>query len=59
MHPAVLRAKSLVKAVSTDFPDPEGTKGPLGYFEQTMDGVFEPERERFYSKTFAEMRWGT
>jgi predicted TIM-barrel fold metal-dependent hydrolase len=40
---------------STDFPHPEGTKDPLGYFEKTMDGVSELDRERFYAKNFAEM----
>ncbi len=40
---------------STDFPHPEGTKDPLGRFEKTMEGVSEADKERFYSKNFAEL----
>ena len=40
---------------STDYPHPEGTRDPIGRFEETMKGVSESAREQFYSRNFADM----
>jgi hypothetical protein len=40
---------------SSDYPHPEGTKDPVARFEETMVGVGERARERFYSANYAEM----
>jgi predicted TIM-barrel fold metal-dependent hydrolase len=40
---------------SSDYPHPEGTKDPVKRFEETMDGVSEPARARFYSGNYAAM----
>ena len=40
---------------STDFPHPEGGRDPLAKFEETLDGVGESERERFYYRNMAEL----
>jgi predicted TIM-barrel fold metal-dependent hydrolase len=43
---------------SSDYPHPEGTKDPIARFEDTMDGVGEAARDRFYRGNYAEMmRW--
>lgn len=40
---------------SSDFPHPEGSKDPIRLFEDTMDGVSESARDRFYEHNFVEM----
>jgi predicted TIM-barrel fold metal-dependent hydrolase len=40
---------------STDYPHPEGTRDPIGRFEETMVGLSESAREQFYSRNFANM----
>ena len=40
---------------SSDYPHPEGTRDPLGRFEETMDGVSDAARERFYYANMAEL----
>jgi predicted TIM-barrel fold metal-dependent hydrolase len=40
---------------STDFPHPEGGRDPLAKFEDTMAGVSDADRERFYFGNMAEM----
>jgi uncharacterized protein len=45
---------------SSDYPHVEGGKDPISKFEATMDGVSEEDRERFYSRNFADLmgaRW--
>ena len=40
---------------SSDYPHPEGTKHPVKRFEETMDGVSEQSRSRFYRDNYADM----
>jgi predicted TIM-barrel fold metal-dependent hydrolase len=40
---------------SSDYPHPEGTKDPIGKFEDTLEGVGDDAKERFYSRNFAEL----
>jgi predicted TIM-barrel fold metal-dependent hydrolase len=40
---------------SSDYPHPEGTKDPLGRFEDNLAGVLDDAKDRFYSKNFAEL----
>jgi uncharacterized protein len=40
---------------SSDYPHPEGGRDPLARFEDSMQGVSEEAKERFYSGNFAEM----
>ena len=40
---------------STDFPHPEGGRDPLAKFEDTMAGLSDADRERFYFGNMAEM----
>jgi predicted TIM-barrel fold metal-dependent hydrolase len=40
---------------SSDYPHPEGGRDPLKRFEDSMVGINEPAKTRFYSKNFAEM----
>jgi predicted TIM-barrel fold metal-dependent hydrolase len=40
---------------SSDYPHPEGTKDPIARFEETMDGVSEEARDRFYRANYADM----
>ena len=40
---------------SSDYPHPEGTKDPLGRFENSLAGVEDDAKDRFYSKNFAEL----
>lgn len=40
---------------SSDFPHPEGSKDPVQLFEDTMDGVADRARDRFYEDNFVEM----
>ena len=40
---------------SSDFPHPEGSKDPVRLFEDTMDGVSDRARDRFYEHNFVEM----
>lgn len=40
---------------SSDYPHPEGGKDPLARFEDSMAGVSDAAKERFYSGNFADM----
>lgn len=40
---------------SSDYPHPEGGKDPLARFEDSMAGVSEAAKERFYSGNFFDM----
>jgi predicted TIM-barrel fold metal-dependent hydrolase len=40
---------------SSDYPHPEGTKDPILRFEETMAGVSDAARDRFYRANYAEM----
>src|SRR5438552_3270262 len=40
---------------SSDYPHPEGGRNPLKRFEESLAGIGEEARERFYSRNFAEM----
>ena len=40
---------------SSDYPHPEGGRDPLKRFEDSMVGISEPAKTRFYSENFAEM----
>jgi predicted TIM-barrel fold metal-dependent hydrolase len=40
---------------SSDYPHPEGTKDPVGRFEDNLAGISEDAKERFYSRNFAEL----
>jgi uncharacterized protein len=40
---------------SSDYPHPEGTKDPLRRFEETMAGMSEVARDRFYRGNFVAM----
>ncbi|MGO9264891.1 MAG: amidohydrolase family protein [Candidatus Binataceae bacterium] len=40
---------------SSDYPHIEGTKNPLKRFEESMAGIDEPAKERFYTTNFNEM----
>lgn len=40
---------------STDYPHVEGGKNPIKWFEDTMEDIAEPARERFYRKNFEHM----
>ena len=44
---------------STDYPHPEGGKDPLAKFEETLGGVSEDARDRFYYANMAELLQGT
>jgi len=40
---------------SSDYPHPEGGRDPLRHFEESLVGIPEPAKERFYSGNFADM----
>jgi predicted TIM-barrel fold metal-dependent hydrolase len=40
---------------STDYPHPEGSRDPLGKFEEAMEGVSRGGQERFYRANMAEL----
>ena len=40
---------------SSDYPHPEGGKDPIRKFEDTMEGLSNTARERFYRRNFEEM----
>ena len=40
---------------SSDYPHPEGTKDPIARFEETMDGVGDAARDKFYAGNFIDM----
>jgi hypothetical protein len=40
---------------SSDFPHPERTKDPLGRFEDSLTGVRDAARDRFYSRELSEL----
>jgi predicted TIM-barrel fold metal-dependent hydrolase len=40
---------------SSDYPHPEGGRDPLKHFEDSLAGVSDAAKERFYSGNFAEM----
>jgi uncharacterized protein len=40
---------------SSDYPHPEGSRDPVGKFEQTLTGIDEADKERFYATNFAEL----
>jgi predicted TIM-barrel fold metal-dependent hydrolase len=44
---------------STDYPHPEGGRDPLAKFEETLAGVSEPDKERFYAGNMAELLTGS
>jgi len=43
---------------SSDYPHPEGTRDPIGRFEQTLTGASKDAVERFYARNFVEMMSG-
>ena len=40
---------------SSDYPHPEGGRDPVARFEETMHGVSDEARDRFYETNYAEM----
>jgi predicted TIM-barrel fold metal-dependent hydrolase len=40
---------------SSDYPHPEGGRDPLARFEQSLEGVDDAAKERFYTGNYAEM----
>jgi len=44
---------------STDYPHPEGGRDPLAKFEETLTGVSESDRQRFFAGNMAELLSGT
>jgi len=40
---------------SSDYPRIEGGRNPLKRFEESMRGVGEPAKERFYTTNFADL----
>lgn len=40
---------------SSDYPHPEGTRDPLGKFEATLDGISEPDQEKFFAGNCAAL----
>jgi len=44
---------------STDYPHPEGGRDPLAKFEETLTGVSEADRQRFFAGNMAELLPGT
>ncbi len=40
---------------SSDYPHPEGGKDPIRKFEDTLDGIADGARDRFYRRNFEEM----
>jgi uncharacterized protein len=40
---------------SSDYPHPEGGKDPIRKFEDTLDGISDDARDRFYRRNFEEM----
>lgn len=40
---------------SSDFPHPEGTRDPLGKFEQSLANTAEVDKHRFYFQNMAEL----
>jgi uncharacterized protein len=44
---------------STDYPHPEGGRDPLAKFEETLTGVSETDRQRFFAGNMAELLSGT
>ena len=44
---------------STDYPHPEGGRDPLAKFEETLAGVSEADKERFYAGNMAELLTGS
>ena len=44
---------------STDYPHPEGGRDPLAKFEETLEGVSEADKERFYAGNMAELLSGS
>jgi uncharacterized protein len=40
---------------STDYPHPEGGRDPLAKFEETLDGVSQGDRDRFFAGNMAEL----
>ena len=40
---------------SSDYPHPEGGRDPVDRFEQSLEGIDDDAKERFYSRNFAEM----
>ena len=40
---------------SSDYPHPEGSRDPIGKFEDTMDGVTDQARRRFYHDNMADL----
>lgn len=40
---------------SSDYPHPEGSTDPIGYFESTIKDMDETVKERFYRKNYEEM----
>jgi predicted TIM-barrel fold metal-dependent hydrolase len=40
---------------SSDYPHPEGGRNPLKRFEESIAGVNEEARHRFYAENFADL----
>ena len=40
---------------STDYPHPEGGRDPLATFEASMEGIDDPDRDRFFAGNMREM----
>jgi predicted TIM-barrel fold metal-dependent hydrolase len=40
---------------STDYPHPEGGRDPLAKFEQSLSGITETDKDRFYARNMAEL----
>ena len=44
---------------SSDYPHHEGSDDPIRRFDQTMDGISDEDRDRFYAGNFADLLAGT
>lgn len=40
---------------SSDYPHPEGTRDPVGRFENTLEGIDDDTKDRFYRRNYDEM----
>jgi predicted TIM-barrel fold metal-dependent hydrolase len=40
---------------SSDYPHPEGGKDPILRFEETLQNIDEPAKDRFYAQNYADM----
>ncbi len=44
---------------STDYPHPEGSRDPIGKFDEALAGIGDEERDRFFRRNMSELLYGT